>query len=105
MSVSVYITGAIMIAFMVVATGWSFTQTVTGKGIWRLIHLILALAMIGGALTIYMNQGGFGILLGIILLVLSLAVMFVSKSKNRWLVVIQFISGVILASGIPFGAA
>lgn len=105
MSVSVYFTGAIMLAFMIVATGWSLTQVVKGKGIWRLIHLILVLSMLGGALSIYMNQGGIGMLLGITLLALSLAVMFVSKSKNRWLIIIQFISGAILASGIPFGAA
>jgi hypothetical protein len=104
MNISVYVTGAIMIAFMAVATGWSLTQTVKSNGIWRLVHLMLALSMLGGALAIYMNQGSIGMLLGIVLLILSLAVMFISKLKKHWLIVIQFISGALLASGIPFGA-
>lgn len=99
------LTFIIMAAFMVAATAWSLNQVVRAKGIWRLVHLILALSMIGGALTVYMNQGGIGMLFGMLLLVLAPAIMFIDKSPNRWLVIIQFVSGAILASGILFGAA
>ncbi|MGR3661480.1 MAG: hypothetical protein ACU0CA_09905 [Paracoccaceae bacterium] len=99
------ITFVIMAAFMVAATAWSLSQVFRGKGVWRIVHLILALSMIGGALTVYMNQGGIGMLFGMLLLVLAPAIMFIDKSPNRWLVIIQFVSGAILASGILFGAA
>lgn len=104
MNFSVYFTGAIMAAFMLGSVLWSFSQVRNGIGIWRVIHLAIALTMLAGGMAIYMNQGGIGMLLGILLLVLALAVMFVEKSQNKWLAVIQFITGAILASGLLFGA-
>lgn len=104
MNASVYVTGAVMATFMLAATGWSLARATRGGARWRLVHLAIALSMIGGAFSVYMNQGGSGMLLGIVLLVLSLAVMLIDKSPGRWPVLIEFISGAILASGILFRA-
>jgi hypothetical protein len=105
MNATVHITGTIMVALMIAAVGWSFIRNIKGKGFWRPNPLILELSILAGTLMIYLNQGSIGILLGIILLALSLAAMFVDKSKDRWLAIVQYISGAIPASGILFRAA
>lgn len=105
MSISVYISGAIMLAFMLVAMGWSMGRVWRGPAVWRVVHSLIVFSMIAGGICVYMNQGTYGVLAGITLLATSMAAMLMDKSTGRWLAMIEFITGGILASGVLFGAS
>lgn len=104
MNPSIYISGAIMVAFMLAAIVWSAKRVLNGTIGWKIVHSIIILSMIGGGLAVYMNQGAYGMLAGGILLGAALAVMLMDKTENRWLVAIEFLTGGLLASGILFGS-
>ncbi|MGJ8584600.1 MAG: hypothetical protein ACSHXD_10935 [Marinosulfonomonas sp.] len=104
MTWSVYVSGAIVVCFILAAAAWSVSRVLHGSGALRLVHVLLVAAMLGGAICLGLGAAGYGMLFGIVMILTSLAVMLLEKHSQRWLVCVPFITGALLASGIPFGA-
>lgn len=101
---SVYVSSAVVVCFVLAAAAWSLGRAWTGSGALRFIHAALVGFMLGGAICLAQGAVGLGMLFGIVMVLTSLAVMLLEKHGQRWLVFVPFITGAILASGIPFGA-
>ena len=104
MNWSVYVSGVIVICFILAAAAWSFSRIFMESGGLRALHATLVGATLGGAICFGLGAVGYGMLLGIIMVLTSLAIMLLENHGQRWLVFVPLTTGALLASGIPFGA-
>ena len=102
MSESVQITTAIMGFFIAAAFGWSVWRVAQSNGIWRAIHAANVILVVAAAGFVATDNVGYGMLAGIGIILLSLAVMLMDASRSRWLAFILVVAGILLASGLPF---
>lgn len=102
MSASLYVTGAIMAAFLLAAIVWSAARVKATTGAWRLLHLGLVLLLPAAGLCVYLNLILPGIFIGLCLLLLALAALLFDGDRRRWLAFVPLFTGLLLAAGVPF---
>jgi hypothetical protein len=104
MTASLILSTSIMVMFQLAAFAWSVWRSINSRGKWRILHGLIAALMIGGALSVFANWMGGGVLIGLALVLTSLSALLFDASRARWLAFIQIFSGVLLAAGYAFGS-
>ena len=88
------------------ATLWSGRSSLRTTGTRQLIHAGNLVLMLLAGFSILSGRSGLGMILGVLLMLTSLLVARTDRSDPyRWLLMIQFVFALLIASGAPFRGA
>lgn len=104
MTFPILIAGILMAALIFGATLYSTLQAIRAPKPLRFAHITLCIGVIAGMASLQFLSPPLARAAGLILLVAAIVAIFKEQGSSKLLPAIQFLFGILLASGLPFAA-